>query len=88
MTGAGHRKATPMLKHITPEQATEMRKTVHLRSDSYIDFAASVARSTGDTLAYDIYFEELERRIDLECQLVSMDWRNAIPTWDQVNPNA
>jgi hypothetical protein len=77
-----------MLKHITPEQATEMRKTVHLRSDSYIKFAAAVAFEIGDHVAYDIYFEEMGRRVDLECQLVSMDWRNAIPTWDQVNPNA
>jgi hypothetical protein len=86
-----------MLKHITPEQATEMRRTVHLRSDSYIDFAASVARSTGDTLAYDIYFEEMERRIDLEGMmtrryaadiLAIVAPLDAIPTWDQVNPNA
>ena len=77
-----------MLKHITTEQATEMRKTVHLRSDSYIDFAAAVAFKIGDHVAYDIYAEEMGRRVDLECQLVSMDWRNAIPTWDQVNPNA
>ena len=87
MTGAGHRKATPMLKHITPEQATEMRRTVHLRSDSYIDFAASVARSTGDTLAYDIYFEEMERRVDLEGMMANQSPLDAIPTWDQVNPN-
>jgi hypothetical protein len=76
-----------MLKHITPEQATEMRRTVHLRSDSYIDFAASVARSTGDTLAYDIYFEEMERRVDLEGMMANQSPLDAIPTWDQVNPN-
>jgi len=88
MTSAGYRKATPMLKHITPEQATEMRRTVHLRSDSYIDFAASVARSTRDTLAYDVYFEEMERRIDLEGMMANLRPLDAIPTWDEVNPNA
>ena len=71
-----------MMKAITPEQATEMRKTVHLRSDSYIDFALAVAMTIGDTLAQDIYCAEIGRRASAELHTLALD---AIPTWDQVH---
>jgi len=76
-----------MNKHITPEQATEMRKTVHLRSDSYIEFALQIARITEDTIAVELYESEMTRRYaaDILAIVAPLD---AIPTWDEVNPNA
>jgi len=76
-----------MLKHITPEQATEMRKTVHLRSDSYVEFALQIARITNDTIAVELYQAEQTRRYaaDILAIVAPLD---AIPTWDEVNPNA
>ena len=76
-----------MLKHITTEQATEMRKTVHLRSDSYIEFALQVARITEDTIAVELYQAEQTRRYAADI-LAIVKPLDAIPTWDQVNPNA
>jgi len=74
---------TPMTK----AQADQMRKTVHLRSDSYVDFALQVARITEDTIAVELYESEMTRRYaaDILAIVAPLD---AIPTWDQVNPNA
>jgi len=76
-----------MLKHITPEQATEMRKTVHLRSDSYVEFALQIARITNDTIAVELYQAEQTRRYAADI-LAIVQPLDAIPTWDEVNPNA
>jgi len=71
----------------TKAQADQMRKTVHLRSDSYVDFALQVARITEDTIAVELYESEMTRRYaaDILAIVAPLD---AIPTWDQVNPNA
>jgi len=77
-----------MMKRITQEQAEEMRQTVSGRSASYVEFARQVAFVVGDEIAYDIYTQELHRRIDAECGTYDIKPLDAIPTWDQVNPNA
>ena len=71
----------------TKAQADQMRMTVHLRSDSYVDFALQVARITEDTIAVELYESEMTRRYaaDILAIVAPLD---AIPTWDQVNPNA
>jgi hypothetical protein len=70
-----------MLKHITPEQAAEMRQTVQDRTDSYISFARQVAIATGDLLAYRVYDDEMVRRM-----FANLRPLDPVPTWDQVNP--
>lgn len=70
-----------MLKHITPEQAAEMRQTVKDRTDSYISFAREVALATRDELAYRVYDDEMVRRVFAKLRPL-----DAIPTWEQVNP--
>ena len=78
-----------MMKRITQEQAEEMRQTVSGRSASYVEFARQVAFVVGDEIAYDIYTQELHRRIDAECGTYAIVAPlDAIPTWDEVNPNA
>jgi len=74
---------TPMTK----AQADQMRKTVHLRSDSFIEFAVQIARITEDTIAVELYQSEQTRRYaaDILAIVAPLD---AIPTWEQVNPNA
>ena len=71
-----------MLKRITVDQAVEMSKTIHMRSDSYLEFASKVAEMTGDKLAHRIFEAEITRRILKEFHAL-----DAIPTWDAVNPN-
>jgi hypothetical protein len=75
------------MRHITEEQAKEMRQTVSERSASYVEFASHVAYVIGDVIAYDIYTQELHRRIDAECGTYQIDPLDAIPTWEAVNPN-
>jgi len=75
------------MRHITEEQAKEMRSTVSERSASFVEFGAQVAWYIGDVIAYDIYSEELRRRIDVECGTYQIDPLDAIPTWEAVNPN-
>lgn len=75
------------MRHITEEQAKEMRQTVSERSASYVEFASQVAYVIGDVIAYDIYSDELRRRIDVECGTYQIDPLDAIPTWEDVNPN-
>jgi len=41
------------MRHITEEQAKEMRQTVSERSASYVEFASQVAYVIGDVIAYD-----------------------------------
>ena len=50
------------MAHITRQQAHEMRKTLHQRSDSYIEFALQVARVTDDEIAVELYEAEQRRR--------------------------
>jgi len=71
----------------TKAQADQMRKTVHLRSDSYVEFALQVGRITKDYIAVELYEAEMTRRYaaDILAIVAPLD---AIPTWDQVNPNA
>ena len=71
-----------MMKAITPEQATEMRKTVHTLSNSYLDFAVAVAMTIGDMVAMELYLSEIGRRASAELHTLALD---AIPTWDQVH---
>jgi hypothetical protein len=70
-----------MLKHVTPEQAAEMRQTVKDRSDSYIAMAREVAYEVRDHLAYRVYDDEMTRRMFAKVRPL-----DAIPTWEQVNP--
>jgi hypothetical protein len=70
-----------MMKHITPEQAAEMTRTVVTRSDSYIAFARQIAIATGDPLAYRVYDDEMVRRM-----FANLRPLDPVPTWDQVNP--
>jgi hypothetical protein len=70
-----------MLKHVTPEQAAEMRQTVVTLTDSYIAFARQVSIATGDPLAYRVYDDEMTRRMFAKVRPL-----DAIPTWEQVNP--
>jgi hypothetical protein len=70
-----------MMKHITPEQAAEMTRTVVTRSDSYIAFARQVAIATGDPLAYRVYDDKMVRRM-----FANLRPLDPVPTWDQVNP--
>ena len=69
------------MKHITPEQATEMNRTVVTLSDSYIAFARQVAIATGDALAYRVYDDEIVRRM-----FANLRPLDSVPTWEQINP--
>ena len=71
-----------MLKRITVDQAVEMSETIHMRSDSYLEFASKVAEMTGDKLAHRIFEAEISRR-----SLKAFHALDAIPTWEDVNPN-
>jgi len=75
-----------MMRHITQEQAEEMRKTVSDRSNSFVEFASQVAFVIGDVIAYDIYSEELLRRAMKQFGTYAIDPLGAIPTWEEVNP--
>jgi len=69
------------MKRITPEQATEMTRTVVTISDSYIAFARQVAIATGDALAYRVYDDEIVRRM-----FANLRPLDPVPTWEQINP--
>ena len=81
MTDAVTRKAPTMMKHMTPDEATEMRATIVQRSDSFVEFALQVARKTGDTLAVELFEAEQSRRITLQIlgMIAPLD---AIPAWN------
>ena len=74
---------TPMTK----AQADQMRFTVRERSDSFIEFALQVGRITEDTIAIELYEAEMTRRYAADI-LAIVSPLDAIPTWDEVNPNA
>ena len=74
---------TPMTK----AQADQMRFTVRELSDSFIEFAVQIARITKDAIAVEFYQAEQTRRYAADI-LAIVSPLDAIPTWDQVNPNA
>jgi hypothetical protein len=68
------------MAHITRQQAHEMRKTLHQRSNSFVEFALQIARVTGDEIAVEMYEAEQSRRHIADIMTIVKDskttWRN------------